>query len=189
MHAHFLFLILTFLWLFNPPAIAQEAGMTNACSERSGTYAMRWTRTASSIKLPARSGQMMLPKQYEVFEVTATNLKSNLTLLRKKGGYITLPFVDPAGKKPAVECLRFKVENSGVMPDALNDKYPGIVSLKGTETTIQSNTIRFDYDGSNMNISITRNGVNYLYSPYKVKKKTYYLLYKKSDYIASGAGR
>jgi hypothetical protein len=160
-------------------AIGQEKTRALYCSEKSGNYSIRWNWVdkPQMIKFPAKSGNLKLPKKYEVFEVISSNLKNNLTLLRKNGGTITLPFVDSVN----LDCLTFKVENSGTLSKELNDKYPEIVSLKGYDVKNKYNTVRFDYDGTSMNISVICNGVNYLYAPYKVKNKVYYLLFKKTD--------
>lgn len=153
------------------------------CSEKAGNYSIQWIwiDKPQSIKFPAKSGNLQLPKKYEVFEVISSHLKDNLALLRKNGGTITLPFVDTTKGTRKIECLTFEVENSGTMSKELNDKYPEIVSLKGIDVKNKTNAIRFDYDGTSMNISVICNGINYLYAPYKVKNKVYYLLFKKTD--------
>jgi hypothetical protein len=178
-----LFTGLSLLVCCNFSAFAQKNTTPLYCSEKAGSYSIRWNWVdkQQSIKFPAKSGNLQLPKKYEVFEVVSSNLKSNLTLLRKNGGTITLPFVHMVKGMRKMDCLTFKVENSGTMSKELNDKYPEIVSLKGVDVRNKYNTVRFDYDGSAMNISVMCNGVNYLYAPYKVKNKTYYLLFKKSD--------
>lgn len=162
---------------------AQPVQRNVSCSEKKGSYSIHWTLVdhVSALKLPAKSGHLLLPKKYEVFDVIAMGLPGNLALLRKNGGTLTLPFMNIDKGANNVECLTFKVENSGTIPKALNDKYPDIVSLKGVETTNGANTVRFDYDGVSMNIAVVIDGINYLYAPYKVKKKTYYLLFRKTD--------
>ncbi|KAA5536567.1 hypothetical protein F0919_02545 [Taibaiella lutea] len=162
-------------------AIGQEKTKALYCSEKSGNYSIQWNwiDKPQSIKFPAKSGNLKLPKKYIVFEVVSSNLNSNLTLLRKNGGTITLPFIDSA--RGVLDCLTFKVVNSGTLSKELNDKYPEIVSLKGFDVKNKYNTVRFDYDGTSMNISVICNGINYLYAPYKVKNKVYYLLFKKTD--------
>jgi hypothetical protein len=167
----------------NFSAIGQKSTKAFYCSEKTGSYSIqwKWIDKTQSIKFPAKSGNLQLPKNYEVFEVVASNLKNNLIALRKDGGTITLPFIDTAKGMRKMECLTFKVENSGTMSKTLNDKYPEIVSLKGVDVKNKYNTVRFDYDGTSMNISVICNSVNYLYAPYKVKNKVYYLLFKKTD--------
>jgi len=176
-------LTLSLLVYFDSFVIGQQNTKRLYCSEKAGNYAIQWIwiDKPQSIKFPAKSGSLALPKQYEVFEVVASNLKSNLTLLRKNGGTLTLPFVNTVKGIRTLECLVFKMENSGTMSKALNDKYPDIVSLKGFDVNNKNNTVRFDYDGTSMNISVMSNGVNYLYAPYKVKNKVYYLLFNKMD--------
>lgn len=183
MHKQVGYVLLLHLSLLAFTANAQNAEKSLSCFEKKDNYKLQWTLVDSSksLNLPAKSGSLRLPKKYKVFVVTSVNLKNNLTALRTGGGTITLPFIDMDKDSRNVTCLVFNVENSGTMPKALNDKYPDIVSLKGTGSANKSDAIRFDYDGSVMNISITVNGVNYLYAPYKVKNKVYYLLFKKTD--------
>lgn len=181
----FIFIVITslfFVFVLN----AQKTKRIFECKDVINASTVRWTLIddPKALKLPAKSNNIQLPKKYDVFSVTAINLGEYCTYLRENSGSITLPVPDTTGFT-GFRCISFTMQNSGTMSAALNAKYPEIVSLKGYAVNSRSNTIRFDYDGKSMNISVIWNGINYLYVPYRSKSKTYYLLYKKVDNIGS----
>ena len=165
---------------------AQAGKSSYVCKDVVGNYYNKWSlvNDVKSLKLPAQNGSMKLPKAYNVFVVSSSQLDKHLAELRTKGGTLQLPVPD-ADNKDGFDCAIFKMENSGTMSAELNAKYPQLVSLKGTSTQNKNNTIRYDYDGTSQKISIIWNGINYLYTPYKSKNKTYYLVFKKTDAIST----
>lgn len=170
-----------FVTLVAQGSFAQQSKRSFICKDEKAAFKSQWALIddVKSLKLKP-TGKFKLPKQFDVFKVSSNHLNQYLTDLRTKGGTLELP-VPNASVSGGFDCVTFKMENSGTMSPELNAKYPQLVSLKGYALENKTNLIRYDYDGTSQKISITWNGINYLYTPYISNNKTYYLLFKKID--------
>ncbi|MEZ5047123.1 MAG: hypothetical protein R2831_09045 [Chitinophagaceae bacterium] len=101
----------------------------------------------------------------------------------------SIPFEDSLSKNiilpvylnRMIPCKTFAIHRVQTMDQALQDKYPNIMSFAGQEVGNPYNTIRIDCDGTQTKFMITYDGeVSYIH-PYVFQGKTYYACYSKND--------
>lgn len=146
------------------------AGSKIACAQTEIPVAgahIDWYRTPSE----ALAGVELLPSTYSVFTIAQGQLRTFFESTNNTAGITVIPL--PSG------CLRFALKRSGAMSEELQKKYPGMVSLNGTDE--QGADARLDFDGTQMSGQVTQKGMVYLIQPVKKGSEVYYIIYKKSD--------
>lgn len=138
---------------------------------------LKWTKVTATagLKLPARQGNALLPRKYQIYTTPTGKLKAFMEATGKKHTDVILPFSEEPG------CQVFSVQPSGTMSPELAAKFPELISLKGVARADKNATLRLDYNGSELNAEIIWKGVSYIIAPWKKGSRTYYLLYKKED--------
>ncbi len=131
------------------------------------TGSLVWERYAGT-KLPASA---MLPESYTVYTVSgaAGFFKQTKTDAQE----VMIPM--PAG------CITFKVVPSGTMSEGLQEKYPQLVSLRGSNGA--GDDLRLDWDGTAFRgqVIAAGGGKTFFVAPYPKAKGATYLVYDKSD--------
>jgi hypothetical protein len=119
------------------------------------------------------------PSSYRVYSLDSLQLRAFFYSAKgtegKPGNAKTvLPLPTP------FECRTYALTESNAMSPKLREKYPDIVSLKGTDESGKADA-RLDYDGSKVRGQIMWNKEVYLISAVKNNGKTYYMVYLRSD--------
>lgn len=118
-----------------------------------------------------------LPARFRSYTIDAAGLDSFFSYSRRPGlrSSFSVPLPEPLG------CQYFEVSDAGIMAVGLVDKYPHIVSLKGTAVNDRGADVRVDYDGNQMRAQIIWGKAVYLVAPLQTKTGTVYIVYHKPD--------
>ena len=144
-----------------------------------------WTQVNS---IPNSIGQMendsvVLPISYDLYildTVSLLNLTKNAADIKSTKPIdsqviVNLPYADGS-------FIDFRVVKSGVLPPALQAKFPYIRSYAGEAIDMPATTVRFEISPSGFNgMILSPNGTFYI-DPLSSKNGRYYLCYDKKDY-------
>ena len=119
------------------------------------------------------------PSSYKVYSLDSVQLRSFFHAAKgtpgKPGSVKTiLPLPAP------FECRTYAFSESNAMSQQLKEKYPDIVSLKGSDETGKADA-RLDYDGMKLRGQIMWNKEIYLISAIPNNGRYYYMVYLRSD--------
>lgn len=138
---------------------------------------------SKGLNLPLKEGSDSLPKNFTAYKINTPSLNSYLQTLDNipyDQRVISMPVNGGNG------CITFHLEPSGVMPEALQKKYPDIKSFKGTTSSDPNAQLRLDFDGETIRAEITHDNKVEFITPWKGNDGTlYYLLYNESDISGS----
>jgi hypothetical protein len=79
------------------------------------------------------------------------------------------------------QCVSFTLSRSGVLDPSLQQKYPGIISMKGRSADHHSAEARLDWNGRELRGQISFDGDIYYILPYKEGDNVAYLFYNRDD--------
>jgi hypothetical protein len=142
------------------------------CGDTSvNTPHLTWTPATD---LPS-SVAMNLPASFMLFVVSKVEAETFFKTV-KHGDSLIAHVPLPAG------CPAFRITSSGTLSEALAEKYPDLVSVKGIAP---GSDLRMDWDGKTFSGQVLTNSATYFIEPRNSGDKTWYLIYNKQ----SAAGR
>lgn len=122
---------------------------------------------------------MQKPRFYRVLTYSESNMRAYLK---------NTPFADssvkiiiPVFMNNTLECKTFQLSRTKTMDDALQAKYPEIMSFKGFEPGNPFNTIRIETSEKTASFMINYNNDVLFINPITENGKTYYATYSKND--------
>jgi hypothetical protein len=117
-----------------------------------------------------------LPAVFETYTTDANQLKNLLMAAPTASpqAIINIPLPAP------LFCQSFELKNAGTMSPELAEKYPEIVSLKGSGINNVAAAIRLDFDGQKMRGQITWDEKTFLIYPLQTQEGMRYIIYEQA---------
>jgi len=156
-------------------AAVTVAASVGVCST-SGEFPLEIVPAEGQKLSPAKTKkEPQLPLKYSVYTINNEQMQAFFKSLKSAGqGLMNLPV-------PGHGCQPFQVKNSGTMSAELAEKFPEMISLKGTAQQNTGGYARVDYDGKKLKVEITWDNETYYIQPWEEEGQLWYVLSDKKD--------
>lgn len=114
------------------------------------------------------------PYKYKLYQVNQDTLQAFFSAFRQRSEQ---GMVIPVGKS----CEPLLMRRSGTMSQALQEKYPDIISLQGNGTVNKAAELRLDWDGKQLKGQLSHNESIYYITPVNTGEGLRYMIYDRKE--------